>query len=121
MIAIMYRPSALQDESPLGYAYISESCCLCNESVNNIDVNKSNDLFFITFDANLQDFDVENRNHRYYDAQNVWQCIQTEKIQSLLRTGGWFGEFEHPIPILKSDEFSERQPCILIKVDYSVE
>lgn len=102
----MYTPSI--DESPLGFAYISESC-ICNESVGNLDVNKSNDLFFVTFDANLQDFDVENRNHRYYDAQNIWQCIQTEKIQSLLRTGGWFGEFEHPIPILKSDEFSPQR------------
>lgn len=99
----------LQDESPLGYAYISETCHLCNESVNNLNVNKINDLFFITFDAILQDFDVENRNHRYYDAQNVWQCIQTEKIQSLLRTGGWFGEFEHPIPILETDKFSAQR------------
>lgn len=104
----MYRPSVLQDESPLGFAYISESC-ICNESVNNLDVNRNADLFFITFDANLQDFDVENRNKRYYDAQNVWQCIQTEKIQSLLRTGGWFGEFEHPIPILENDKFSPQR------------
>ena len=104
----MYTPSVLQDESPLGFAYVSESC-ICNESVENINVNKAADLFFITFDANLQDFDVENRNHRFYDAQNVWQCIQTEKIQSLLRTGGWFGEWEHPIPILKDDEFSAQR------------
>ena len=39
------------------------------------------DGFYITFDTNLQDFDVKNRNQRYYDAQNIWECIQSEKIQ----------------------------------------
>ena len=33
----------------------------------------------IEYYTNLQDFDVKNRNQRYYDAQNIWECIQSEK------------------------------------------
>ena len=85
----------LKDESPMGYMYISESMT-ADGFVKNIDTKRTNDLFYVTFDTNLQDFDVENRNKRYYDGNNIMECIGSEKIQSLLRTGGWFGEFDHP-------------------------
>lgn len=83
------------DNSPIGYMYISESFSSDN-TIKNMDTSGRPDLFYVTFDTNLQDFDVENRNRRYYDASNIMECIQTEKIQSLLKTGGWFGEFSHP-------------------------
>ena len=92
------------NDTPLGYVYINES--FANSKVDNLDTSKHADLFYVTFDTNLQDFDVENRNKRYYDAQNIWECIQSEKIQSLLRTGGWFGEFDHPAPEKVGDKLS---------------
>ena len=78
------------DNTPMGYMYISESFSSDNE-IKNIDAKHSSDLFYVTFDTNLQDFDVENRNKRYYDASNIMDCIRSEKIQSMLRCGGWFG------------------------------
>jgi hypothetical protein len=78
------------EDTPLGYMYISESFS-SDSGIKNIDSKRSNDLWYVTFDTNLQDFDVMNRNKRYYDASNIMECIQSEKIQSLLRTGGWFG------------------------------
>ena len=78
------------EDTPLGYMYISESFS-SDSGIKNIDSKRSNDLWYVTFDTNLQDFDVMNRNKRYYDAGNIMECIQSEKIQSLLRTGGWFG------------------------------
>lgn len=93
------------DDECLGLMYISESFSSEN-SISNITTKRTPDLFFITFDTNLQDFDVENRNKRYYDASNIWQCIQTEKIQSLLATGGWFGEFDHPAPEKAGEKLS---------------
>lgn len=48
------------------------------------------------FDSVLQSFGVENRNHRYYTAENVWQAIQSPKIQDLLAHDSWFGECNHP-------------------------
>lgn len=93
------------EDSPMGLVYISESFGGDN-TVKNLDKSKHSDLFYITFDTNLQDFDVKNRNRRYYDASNIMECIQCDKIQSLLRTGGWFGEFDHPAPEKAGEKLS---------------
>ena len=53
--------------SPMGYVYINESFS-DSTGIKNVDTCKRNDLFYVTFDTNLQDFDVENRNHRYLHA-----------------------------------------------------
>ena len=100
----MVKPSTM-DDTTMGFLYINESFSSPTE-IKNLNTNHSSDLFFITFDANLQDFDVMNRNQRYYDGKNIWECIQSEKIQSLLRTGGWFGEFEHPFPMIAGEKLS---------------
>lgn len=94
-----------KDDTPMGYVYVNESFA-SDSAVSNLDTNKSADLFYVTFDTNLQDFDVLNRNHRYYDGSNIWECIQSEKIQSLLKTGGWFGEFDHPQPEKAGEKLS---------------
>ena len=85
------------ENDPMGYMYVCESFSSDN-GIKNLDSKKTADVFYITFDTNLQDFDVKNRNQRYYDAQNIWECIQSEKIQSLLRTNGWCGEYDHQQP-----------------------
>ena len=86
-------PKNLDD---LGLVYISESFegDTKNLNVHNDDSIK---LFYVTFDTNLQDFDVKNRNQRYYDANNIMDCIKSERIQSLLATRGWYGEMGHPL------------------------
>jgi hypothetical protein len=84
------------DDLDLGYVYLGEDATSFNTTLDNL--KRDMNVFYITFDTNLQDFDVQNRNRRYYDAQNIMDCIKSEKIQSLLRTGGWFGEFDHPSP-----------------------
>lgn len=87
-------PKNLDD---LGLVYISES--VMGGETRNLDVHNDDSikLFYVTFDTNLQDFDVKNRNQRYYDANNIMDCIKSERIQSLLKTGGWFGELSHPL------------------------
>ena len=94
------------NDTPMGYVYISES--FGNSPVNNLDTHKHDgvDLWYVTFDTNLQDFDVENRNRRYYDANNIMECIRSEKIQSMLRTNAWFGEFDHPAPEIAGEKLS---------------
>jgi hypothetical protein len=112
----------IPDNTILGSVFISESvdidasnddakrstgfCNLVQESAGD---NSGIGVSFITFDTNLQDFDVQNRNHRYYSADNIWECIQSEKIQSLLRTGGWFGEFDHPAPERADEKLSPQR------------
>lgn len=96
-------------DEDLGLVFISEA--VSNSDIKNIDGHTENvggvSLFYVTFDTNLQDFDVKNRNQRYYSAYNIMECIQCERIQSLLRTGGWFGEaFNHPFAELADQKLS---------------
>lgn len=94
---------------PIGLMFISEATNTPGV-VNNLSRNKNSDLFFVTFDTNLQDFDVINRNKRYYDASNVMSQIKDNpKLVSLIQTGGWFGEWEHPFTEFKADEFSAKR------------
>jgi hypothetical protein len=88
-----------------GLMYISESVT-GDKLVSNMDVYDKNKIFYVTFDTNLQSFDVINRNQRMYKADNIWECIQQEKIQCLLRDGCWFGEFDHPTPERKDEQLS---------------
>lgn len=89
----------------MGLMYISESVS-GEKVISNVNVTDKNNLFYVTFDTNLQSFDVINRNQRLYKADNIWQCIQQEKIQCLLRDGCWFGEFDHPTPERKDEQLS---------------
>lgn len=53
--------------------------------------------FYVKFKSTLQSFGVQNRNKRYYDAQNIMDNIEkSEYIQSMLRQNSWVGELDHP-------------------------
>lgn len=88
----------------LGYVYISEETSLTDKNpVDNLVVYNSNGVFYIDFDTILHSFGVINRNQRMYMAENIWECILTEKIQSLLADNAWFGEMDHPMQVTKND------------------
>lgn len=86
--------------------YVAEQTCDDVCKVGDIRIYDKGHVFFVDFDTVLQSFGVENRNHRYYLADNVWKAIQTPKIQSLLRGGEWFGEMNHPTPENKNAPLS---------------
>lgn len=90
----------------MGLVYISENSVGDASSISNIDTYNKNGLFYVTFDTNLQSFGDINRNQRSYIADNIWECIQSEKIQCLLRDGCWFGEFNHPTAEYKDKPLS---------------
>jgi hypothetical protein len=92
---------------PMGLMYVKESSGDAN--ISTITESNNADLFYVTFEANLQDFDVENRNHRYYDAKNIMDNIHTERIQNLLQNGGWFGEFDHPASEYNGNDLSPQR------------
>lgn len=96
--------SCRMDDTPLGWVYINES--FSDSGVKNLDRKNIANLYYIIFDTNLQDFDVENRNHRFYEASNIMECIRSEKIQAMLRANGWFGEFDHPAPEKAGEKLS---------------
>lgn len=81
----------------LGYLYINETTSPDDSLVKNINVFDSNSIFYVEFEACFHSFDVMNRNSRIYKAANVMSCLQTDRIQSYLKHGGWYGEMNHPI------------------------
>lgn len=94
-------------ESALGFVYLKEDVSPDIPSVSNIQICDKPNIFYVEFDATLQSFGVMNRNHRMYNQENVWYCIQhDEKIQDLLKNNSWFGEMDHPTPRLKGEELS---------------
>lgn len=96
------------DDTVMGLMYIAESFSDTPATISNLNPvkNAAADLFYITFDTNLQDFDVLNRNKRMYDGSNIEECIHSEKIQSQLATNGWFGEWDHPTPEIAGEKLS---------------
>lgn len=95
----------MSDLDIMGMVYINESTT--PSTVSNIEETKKDNIFYVRFDTNLQDFDVENRNHRYYDGDNIWdRIVHDPKIQSLLKTNGWFGEYDHPVADKVGDKLS---------------
>lgn len=60
--------------------------------------------FYLVFPAILQSFGVQNRNGRYYEQENIWQCIQTdETIRTYLANNSWLGEVDHPAAMLNGE------------------
>ena len=80
----------------LGFVYIEEQTSPQMNIANNMDVHDKNGVFFVSFESCLHSFDVMNRNNRMYKAANIDECLKTERIQSYLSHGGWFGEMNHP-------------------------
>ena len=57
-----------------------------------IDKLKSNENLVVEFDQCLQSFDTTNRNQRYYDKDNIWDCIVHSEIN----------EIKHHIKVLEN-------------------
>ena len=88
----------IHDGDELGYVYISENTNTGFNDLKDINVNDKNGILVVEYDQCLQSFDVLNRNQRYYDKDNIWDCIvHSEKIQSQLAHNGWFSELDHPM------------------------
>lgn len=81
----------------LGLVFIEEQVSPEQNTVTNFNVHDKHGIFFVEFDTCLHSFDILNRNSRMYEAVNIEECLQTERIQSYLSHGGWFGEMNHPI------------------------
>ena len=74
--------------------------------------DKGNRLY-VTFDAILQSFGILNRNSRMYDADNIWNCIQTdEQIQTYLKNNSWMGEADHPAAHIQGEELTMQRIAV---------
>jgi len=62
-----------------------------------IHVEKSPDLFYVRFEACLQDFNVFNRNNRKYLLAPMMESWNAPHITELIKRGDLFGEAGHPV------------------------
>ena len=90
----------------MGIVFIEEATSPEDNLVKNFDVIDKNGIFYVDFESCLHSFDVMNRNSRMYKASNIEECLKTERIQSYLAHGGWFGEQNHPTPEYKDRPLS---------------
>ena len=60
-------------------------------------VENSPDLFYVRFEACLQDFNVFNRNNRKYLLAPMMESWEAPHIKELISRGDLFGEAGHPI------------------------
>lgn len=77
--------------------YISEQTTPDENIVTDVNVYDKHGVFFVEFDSILHSFDVINRNARAYISSNIEECLQTERIQSMLKDNAWYGEQDHPL------------------------
>ena len=93
-----------------------ETACFVQEApvsselgVNGYKVKRSAEgLPYCEFESTLMTFNEYNRMHRRYDANNVNTVIATdERINDLLRRHQWRGEWNHPNPDIKGQQYSD--------------
>lgn len=89
--------------------FIQESPVSSELEPGGYEVKKSCEgLPFVRFPATLQTFNCYNRMGRRYDANNVNTVIESdERIQTLLKQNKWRGEWNHPNPDIKGQQYSD--------------
>ena len=90
----------------MGMVFIEEVTTPEQNMLKHFDVVDKNGILYVDFESCLHSFDVLNRNSRMYEASNIEECLKTERIQSYLAHGGWFGEMNHPLPKYKDRPLS---------------
>lgn len=85
----------LNKEEVVAYLIMEES--LDPVQANDVQFFDKNSLFYVRFNATLQDFNVKNRNGRIYLGSAMIPSLTAEHIMELQRNGSWFGEAGHPM------------------------
>lgn len=85
----------LNKDEVIAYLIMEES--LEPVKATDVQVFDKNNLFYVRFNATLQDFNVKNRNGRVYLGSAMIPSLNAEHIMELQRNGSWFGEAGHPM------------------------
>lgn len=83
-------------QNPIGWVYIAEETSPSENTVINLKTTNNDGILFAEFDTCLQTFEEMNRNKRQYLAKNLEEAMRSERITTLLRDNGWYGEMDHP-------------------------
>lgn len=89
-------------DKDLGFMYLAEQTSPEENVVKGLKTSSRDGVKYAEFETILQTFEVMNRNIRKYYGPNVSQHLQTERIVSLLKSNGWYGEEDHPLQIYEN-------------------
>ena len=93
-----------------------ETACFIQEAPTSSEMDPRGFKVFVSsdghhyceFDATLQTFNCYNRMRRQYDPHNLVSVIDNdERIQTLIRQNKWRGEWNHPNPDIKGQQYSD--------------
>jgi hypothetical protein len=77
-------------------AYMISESAAEPAKVDNLEVLRENNLFYLRFKTRLQSFNVFNRNKRMYMGEAMVPSLNAEHILELEKKQSWFGEAGHP-------------------------
>lgn len=88
--------------------YVQESPVMSDIKANGYTIRKSVEgISYPEFDSTLLTFNKHNRMKRQYDPNNFSSVISTdERINDLLKRHQWRGEWNHPNPEIKGQQYS---------------
>ena len=89
--------------------FVQEAPVMSELAVNGYTIKKSAEgLPYCEFESTLMTFNEYNRMRRRYDANNIDTVIASdERINDLLRRHQWRGEWNHPNPDIKGQQYSD--------------
>ena len=89
--------------------FVQEAAVSSELGINGYTVKQSAEgLPYCEFESTLMTFNEYNRMHRRYDANNINTVIASdERINDLLRRHQWRGEWNHPNPDIKGQQYSD--------------
>lgn len=89
--------------------YIQEAATINELKPGELKVLKTIDGYpYAKFRATVQTYGCYNRMHRCYDMGNVASVVRgDERIQRLKKNKQWRGEWNHPNPEIKGEEYSD--------------
>lgn len=89
--------------------FVQEAPTMSELGANGYTVSHSAEgLPYPEFESTLMTFNEYNRMRRRYDAHNIDTVISTdERINDLLRRNQWRGEWNHPNPDIKGQQYSD--------------
>lgn len=87
--------NVVNPNAPFGFILMENDNSI--QEVNNLDVCKDNNLFFVRFDTILQSLDCINRNRRYYKGDAIWASLTTPEVFELIKNNKLQSECGHPV------------------------
>lgn len=91
----MSGQTVVNPNAPFGFILMENDNSI--QEVSNLDVVKTEHLFFARFDTVLQSLDCINRNRRYYKGDAIYESLNTPEVAELIRNNKLQSEEGHPI------------------------